>query len=502
MSDYQMYIDGGFCEPESGESFDTFDPSTGEKWATIARGGKEDAARAIDVAYGVHKSGIWSSKSGEERAAILDQIAGKITGAMGKLAELESKDSGGTIRKAQLADIMGGASTFTHFAKLARETPDVEPLEPTVMPGPSENYVHREPFGVCSGIIPWNFPFIMACWKIAPAIAAGNTLVLKPASITSVTAVELAKLIDETDLPKGVFNVVTGPGPAVGEELASNSKVAKVAFTGSTEIGRRIMQLASATVKKCTLELGGKSAAIVTDAADLDLAAAGVLWGTFFHSGQVCESGTRALVCESIYDEFVAMLADRASKLNIGPASLMTTDIGPVVSKQQLDTITRYVQIGKDEGAKLLVGGDQAHPAGGENGWYFEPTIFVDVDNSMKIAQEEIFGPVLSVIKVSDDDHAVEVANDSIYGLAGAVWSSDIERAKGIAERMECGTVWINDHHLLSPKYPFGGYKQSGIGRELGAYGYNEFRQVKHIHVDQGGTKQSHMHFSALSPNL
>lgn len=502
MSDYQLYIGGEFLEAASGESFETQNPSTGETFATIARGGKEDAARAIDVAYETHKSGVWSQMSGEDRAAILDQIAAKIMSASGQLAALESQDSGGTMRKAQMADIPGGANTFTVFAELARTTPDIEELDPTMMPGPSENYVHREPYGVCSGIVPWNFPFIMACWKIAPAIAAGNTIVLKPASVTSTTVVELAKLIDETDLPKGVFNVVTGPGPTVGEEMASNTKVAKVAFTGSTEIGRRIMQLASPTVKKVTLELGGKSAALVTDGADLDLAASGVLWGTFFHSGQVCESGTRALVYESVYDEFVSMLADRAGKISIGPASEMTTDLGPVVSAQQLQTIERYVEIGKEEGANLLIGGHSVKPSGYEGGFYFEPTIFTDVDNSMKIAQEEIFGPVLSVIKVKDDEEAVKVANDSIYGLAGAVWCSDIDRAKTLAEAMECGTVWINDHHLLNPKYPFGGYKQSGVGRELGAYGYNEFRQVKHIHIDKGGSRQSHFHFQMLSPNI
>lgn len=502
MSDYQIYIGGEFSEAASGESFETFDPSTGQAWATVARGGKEDASRAIDVAYETHKSGVWSSMSGEKRGEIVDQIAAKIMSASAKLAELESRDSGGTMKKSQFADVPGAANAFSFFAQMARENPDVEPLEPTPMPGPSENYVHREPYGVCAGIVPWNFPLLMAAWKIGPAIAAGNTIVLKPASVTSVTAIELAKLIDETDLPKGVVNVVPGPGPSVGEELASNTKIAKVAFTGSTEVGRRIMQLASATVKKCTLELGGKSAAIVTDDVDLDLAASGVLWGTFFHSGQVCESGTRALVHESIYDEFTSMLADRAAKINIGPASQMTTDLGPVVSNQQLQTIERYVDLGKDEGAKVLVGGEQAKPEGGENGWYYEPTIFVDVDNKMKIAQEEIFGPVLSVIKTTDDDNAVEIANDSIYGLAGAVWCNDIDRAKHVAEAMETGTVWINDHHLINPKYPFGGYKQSGIGRELGSYGYNEYRQIKHIHIDKGGTKQSHIHFQTLSPNI
>lgn len=502
MSDYKLYINGEWCEAESGKSFETIDPSTGEAFATIARGDRADAARAIDVAYEVHRSGVWSGMPGEKRGEVLDQIAQSISKNGQTLAQLESRDSGGTIRKAQLADVTGAAQAFQFFARMARETPEIEPQEDSGMPVPSENYVRREPYGVCAGIIPWNFPLLMAAWKIAPAIAAGNTVVLKPASYTSITALELARLIDETELPKGVVNVVAGPGGAVGEELASNTKVAKVAFTGSTEVGRRIMQLASSTVKKCTLELGGKSPALVTDDADLDLAASGVLWGTFFHCGQVCESGTRALVYESVYDEFLSMLADRAGKLKIGPATDFSTDLGPVVSSQQIETVERYVSIGKDEGAKLVCGGGRATVAGHEGGYYYEPTIFADVDNKMKIAQEEIFGPVLSVIKVKDDDHAVEVANDSIYGLAGAVWCQDRARAEAVAARIESGTIWINDHHLINAKYPFGGYKQSGIGRELGRYGYDEYRQIKHVHIDKSGKKSSHVHFGVLSPTL
>lgn len=502
MSDYKLYIGGQWVEAESGKSFETIDPSTGEPFATVARGDRADAAKAVDAAYETHRSRVWADMPGEKRAELLEQVAAGITANSQKLAQLESRDSGGTIRKAQLADVSGAAAAFNFFARMARELPDKEPLERSRMPIASENYVLREPYGVCAGIVPWNFPLLMAAWKIAPAIAAGNTVVLKPASYTSITALELARIIDETEIPKGVVNVVAGPGGAVGEELASHPKVAKVAFTGSTEVGRRIMQLASATVKKCTLELGGKSPALVTDDADLDLAASGVLWGTFFHSGQVCESGTRALVYERVYDEFLSMLADRAGKLKIGPANDFSTDLGPLVSAQQLETVERYVATGKDEGAKLVFGGRRATVEGYEGGYYYEPTIFADVDNSMKIAQEEIFGPVLSVIKVKNDDHAIEVANDTIYGLAGAVWCRDPERAERLASRIEAGTIWINDHHLINPEYPFGGYKQSGIGRELGRYGYDEYRQIKHVHVDKAGEKSKHIHFGVLSQSL
>lgn len=274
--------------------------------------------------------------------------------------------------------------------------------------------------------------------------------------------------------------------------------VDKVAFTGSTEVGARIMALAAPTVKKVTLELGGKSASIVTEDADFELAAKGVLFGTFFHNGQVCESGTRALVNEKIYDDFVDKLVDTAAGIKLGDPMDFATDQGPLVSDTQLKTVERYVAIGKDEGAKLATGGERPTGEVFDKGYFYEPTIFAGVDNAMKIAQEEIFGPVLSVIKVRDDAEAVKVANDSIYGLAGAVWSSDIERAQGIAEQMRTGTIWINEHHLLGPEHPFGGYKQSGIGSEMGVHGYNEYRLKKRIHVDDNLNPAEHMTFMML----
>jgi aldehyde dehydrogenase (NAD+) len=301
-----------------------------------------------------------------------------------------------------------------------------------------------------------------------------------------------------------VVNVIAGPGGTVGEELASHPLVDKTAFTGSTEVGRRIMQLASGTVKAVTLELGGKSANIVLDDADLDIAAATVLWGTFLHNGQVCESGTRALVHRSIYDEFVGMLADRAGKISIGNPLDFATDLGPLVSRSQVETVERYVALGRDEVGEPICGGSKPDALGDglDLDAFYRPTIFADVDNSAKIAQEEIFGPVLSVIPFETDDQAVAIANDSIYGLAGGVQSADLDRARQVAAGMRTGTVWINDFHLIDSKRPFGGYKQSGIGRELGTYGYNAYRQVKHVHVNPGGSRDNYIHFSALSGNI
>lgn len=505
MADYKMLIGGELVEAASGETFETFNPGTNEKLADLPKAGKDDAIKAIEAARKAFDEGPWPKLSGKERAEKLRAIAALIGEHAATLAELEALDSGGTIRKASLADVPGAQQAFEWFAKLAEEQPDRADLPPAVFPQ-SENYRLYEPLGVCTGIIPWNFPFIMLAWKIAPALAAGNCSVIKPASYTSITALKLGQLIAEADLlPPGVLNIIAGPGGTVGEELASNPMVDKVAFTGSTEVGRRIMQLASGTVKPVTLELGGKSANIVLDDADLDLAAAGVLFGTFFHGGQVCESGTRALVQRSIYDEFVNLLADRAGKIVLGNQLDMMTDIGPLVHRSQVETTERYVALGREEVGEPICGG--SIPAGLPDGLakenFFEPTIFVDVPNSAKIAQEEIFGPVLCVIPFDTDEEAVAIANDSIYGLAGGVQSGNLERAQKVAAGMRTGTVWINDYHMISPERPFGGYKQSGVGRELGTEGFDIYRQVKHVHVNpETSGRNNHIQYSALSANI
>jgi acyl-CoA reductase-like NAD-dependent aldehyde dehydrogenase len=481
---YRLLIGGESVDAASGETFESIDPSTGEAFASVAKGGPEDARRAVEAARKAFDEGPWSRMKGRERAQFLLKVAELAKGKAKELAELEARDAGHTIRMAKGADIGMLVSTFRVFADIAAKENDEAALPRN--PG-STNWIRYEPIGVCAGITPWNFPIQMAAWKIAPAIAAGNTVVIKPASYTPITTLEIGRLCLEAGLPEGVVNVVSGPGAAAGEELVSSDLVDKVAFTGSTEIGKRIMQLASSNVKKTTLELGGKSAAIVLDDVDLDFAVDGALWGVFFHDGQVCSAGTRLLVQKSIADEFVAELVKRADEIKVGPALDPTSDMGPIVSKTQLETVERYVSIGRDEGAYVLVGGERAVVEGHDGGFYFQPTVFGNVTNSMRIAQEEIFGPVLVVIPFEDDDEAARIANDSIYGLAGGVWSGDNSRAIKVAEQLRTGTVWINDWHMINPRFPFGGYKQSGIGREHGEIGFNEYREIKHIHVDLGG---------------
>ena len=477
---WQLVVAGASVDAASGETFNSIDPSTGETFAAVAKAGPEDVERAVRAARAAFDEGPWPRMRGRDRAKALLAVADLVKQRGGELAELEARDSGGTIRKAKNADVGMVISTFRTYAELAAREADETPL--ARVPG-SVNWVRREPIGVCAAITPWNFPVQMAAWKIAPAIAAGNSVILKPASYTPLSSILLGQLCAEAGIPEGVVSVLPGPGVAAGESLVAHPMVDKIAFTGSTEVGRRIMQLASGTIKRCTLELGGKSPSIVLDDVDLDFAVDGVLWGVFFHAGQVCSAGTRAFVQRSIYDGFVNELVKRAQETRVGPALDMSSDVGPVVARQQLETVERYVEIGVSEGADLLTGGERAMVEGHDGGFYHQPTILAGT-NEMKIAQEEIFGPVLVVIPFDDDDEGVRLANDSIYGLAGAVWSGDNGRAVKVAEGLRTGTVWINDYHMINPRFPFGGYKESGIGREHGEIGFNEYREVKHLHVD------------------
>ena len=367
----------------------------------------------------------------------------------------------------------------------------------------SYNLVRREPIGVCGQIIPWNFPFLMAVWKIAPALATGNTVILKPASYTPLSALKMVEIIHESGLlPPGVLNLITGPGGAVGPELCTNPLVDKIAFTGSTEVGRDVMRQAASTIKKCTLELGGKNPTIILDDAEFEIAIEGSLWAAFMHNGQVCEAGTRLFVPTKIYDKFMDQLLDRTSRLRIGLPTDGMTDLGPLISASQLRTVEGYIQAGLDEGATPALLGHRPTEPELAHGHFITPTIFTDVRNDMKIAQEEIFGPVLSVIKYDSLDEAIRLANDTIYGLAASVWSADIDRAVKVAYQIRAGTVWINDHHMISAEAPFGGYKQSGIGRELGTWGLMEYTEIKHIHADLSRTREHRFWYDILTPQI
>ena len=479
MEKYLLYINGEFRESSDGKTFDAINPANGEVIAKVSEATIEDTRAAIKSARDAFDSGVWSDMPGEERSRIIKQIVDKINENAKMLTKLEVMDSGSTIRKAG-EDIFLSAKSMNYFSKMAAVDMD-ENIEGLSKAGVSKNIIRREPVGVAALIIPWNFPLKMAIWKIGPALAAGCCVILKPAQETSLTACELAKLIDQTDIPKGVVNVITGKGSVIGTELVSNPDVDKVGFTGSTDVGKIIMKNAAVNLKKITLECGGKSANIVLDDADIDMSVDGAVYAAFYHQGQCCEGGTRLLVQEKIYDEFIEKLKNKISLMKTGDPMDKTSDCGPVVNKKQFDSVMNYIKIGKEEGAEILTGGKGTDTTG----FYIEPTVFINVNNKMRIAQEEIFGPVLVVIKFSDDDEAVSIANDSIFGLGGAVWSGDDERAMKIAKRLRTGTVWINEYHLLSDRAPFGGYKQSGIGREFGPEGIKEYTEAKHIHIDE-----------------
>ncbi|MCF8563806.1 aldehyde dehydrogenase family protein [Alicyclobacillus tolerans] len=483
LLEFPLFINGERVPADSGEWFEVINPAYGIPVARVAKAGRSDVDKAVRVARETFESGVWSRRTPAQRAGVLMAFAQKIIENAAQIVFLESVSSGGTLRRLAGSDILQIVDLLQQTAKFVTEYKHVEALPSQPFPGPSNNQVWREPIGVCAAITPWNFPLILAMWKLAPALAMGNSVVMKPASNTPLSTLRLAELAVEAGLPKGVFNVVTGPGASMGEALVTHKEVDKIAFTGSTEVGRRIMQLASGTVKKVTLELGGKSPSIVLPDADLELAIPGILFGVFLHSGQICESGTRVLVHDSIYDEVVERLAATAATIKLGDPMQETTGMGPVVSKQQMETILQYIEAGKQEGARLVCGGKRATGNGLDNGYFIEPTIFADVRNDMKIAQEEIFGPVLSVIRYSDLDEAIRIANDTIYGLAAGIWTRDLNQAYKMAREIKAGTVWINDWHMLRSDAPFGGYKQSGFGRELGKYALDEYTQLKHVHA-------------------
>lgn len=500
MESYKLFINGQFVDAESGKTFETIDPGTGAMIATVPKAGAADAEAAIAAARKAFDSGIWSGLTPAARMAKIQDFANQIMQLGLRLAATESMDSGQTISLARSWPYLSANFLRNLSLTATNQFPWEEeiPVSGNVFTQ-GRDYIRREPLGVCVGIAPWNFPLYIAIWKIAPALIMGNTMVLKPATMTPLTALILGEAAKAAGLPDGVLNIISGPGGELGKVLCTHPDVDKISLTGSTEVGREIMKLAADTIKKITLELGGKSANIILDDADMDLAVEGACFGTFFHQGQVCASGTRVLVHHNIYDEFVEKMKKRAEAIRIGYQLDPTSHMGPLISREQLETVEGYVKLGKEEGAEMMTGGARAEVPKKEGGFYYKPTIFANVKNSMRVAREEIFGPVVCVIKYESDEEVIAIANDSPFGLAGGVFSNNVGRAEHIARNIRTGTMWINNYHIFSDFSPFGGYKQSGIGRDFGMECLHGFTQVKRIHINSMADKQSNMTWQILS---
>jgi acyl-CoA reductase-like NAD-dependent aldehyde dehydrogenase len=472
----RLFIDGQWVDARSGATFRTINPATEEPLTEVAEGGAEDIDLAVKAARRAFDAGPWAKMSASDRGRILWKIGDLLEANVQEIGRVETLDQGKTITESTRVDVPLAADCFRYFAGWATK------IEGETIPvrAPSLNYTLREPLGVVGAITPWNFPILMAAWKIAPALAAGNCVVLKPAKETPLTALLVAEMAQEAGLPPGVLNVVPGRGTVAGQALVSHPMVSKIAFTGSTEVGRDIMRRGTDTLKRLTLELGGKSPHIVFADADLDAAVRGASTGIFYNKGEVCTAGSRLFLEDGVHDAFVDRLQSQVGKLVQGDPLDPKTRLGPQVSEAQMRTVLGYVDAGKKEGARLVCGGER--PPG--RGYFVRPTVFTGVRNDMTLAREEIFGPVLAVLRFKDLEEVLATANDTIYGLAAGVWTRDIKKAHRAARLLQAGTVWINSYGLYDSAMPFGGVKQSGFGRELGREGLLEYTRTKSVWVD------------------
>ena len=480
MKKHQMLIDGKWADPASGMWFESINPFTAQAWALVPRGGKDDVDRAVAAAKSAFYSDAWRKLTATARGELLRRLADLIAADAEKLAEIESTDNGKLIAemRGQLNYI---PQWFRYFGGLADKIEGrVIPIDKTGV----FNFTREEPLGVVAAITPWNSPLLLAAWKLAPALAAGNTVVWKPSEFSSVSALAFGELFERAGFPPGVVNIVTGYGSEVGEPLITHRDVAKIAFTGGDKTGEHVYGLAARGIKHITLELGGKSANIVFDDANLDDAVKGVVSGIFAATGQTCIAGSRALIHRPIHDEFVERLLALAKTAQMGNPLDAGTQVGPVTTQPQYKKVLDYIQVAKGEGAICRLGGAPAAGAECGTGWFVEPTIFTGVKPEMRIAQEEVFGPVLSIIPFDTEEDAIRIANGTVYGLAAGVWTQSIRRALMMSERLEAGTVWVNTYRAVSYMSPFGGYKRSGIGRESGIEAIREYLQTKSVWID------------------
>jgi phenylacetaldehyde dehydrogenase len=476
---HKILINGKWVEAASGKTFATYNPATGEVLARVAEGDREDIDRAVKAARNAFETGRWSQLTASERGRVIWKLADLLEENLEEFAELESLDNGKPLKIARVADVPLAVDLFRYFAGWATKIEgNTIPISVPYAPGAKFlAYTLREPVGVVGQIIPWNFPLLMAAWKLGPALATGNTVVLKPAEQTPLTALRLGELIQEAGIPDGVVNIVPGYGETAGAALAAHPGVDKVAFNGSTEVGKLILQAAAGNLKKVSLELGGKSPNVVFADVDLDAAIAGAAGAIFFNHGQCCCAGSRLYVENKVFDQVVEGVAQHAKKINVGSGQDESTDMGPLVSAEQLNRVCGYLESGLSEGAKAVVGGGRH----GDKGYFVKPTVLVNTTEKMKVVREEIFGPVVTAIPFSDPAELVTQANDSVYGLAAGIWTRDISKAHRLASQLRAGTVWINCYNIFDAALPFGGYKQSGWGREMGHEVLEQYTEVKAV---------------------